>query len=808
MKKFQILILSLLLAGELIAQGMEVKEILKSGAVALSNYELEKAAKIYKDVLGLEPENTEAKEKLGLIYATPGPKQDINNAIKYFGDAFTSNAIKYYREAFTSGFMSPESILKYVNLLQSRSDYDKSRIVYNFYSNRGFSSNSLMRSIAADYYSKINDSNSTLSIKNVEDLNSPNSDFSPSYYRSGITFISTKKNRTSTGYRSDDEIVKNFTDIFKANLTNKVKGSFDASQLLLKAPNQKFMQGPLTFTDDYGVMYITRSTAKDGKSFTKEDRRTVLMEICKVNYSKGEVENWDDITPIVLNRGEGYQNYSYAHPAFITGRGDEMIFASNMPGGFGGNDLWYSRLVGSEWATPVNLGPEINTSGDEFFPYVAKDGSLYFASNGLPGLGGLDIYKAARIGDIEYEKLENLGVPINSKYDDFGYIVDETGREGYLSSNRPGGKGLDDIYSWKTNETPFEKNLEDRCKLVVIVLDKETNRPIPNTYVNIRHTSSGVEIGGIAKEDGSIKVKGISMNEFYEINATKTMPDGSRYIGLPESFMSKGLRNGDSIVKIVYLRRTGYLSSNRPVGKVLDDIYYWKTNKTQFEKGLEDRCKLVVIILDKETNQPIPNAYINIRQTSSNEEIDGIAKVDGSIKVRGIRMNEFYEINATKTMPDGSRYIGLPESAICKELRNGDSMVKIVYLRRTGIDTKIEIENILYDLDKWDIRPDAAIELDKIVSLLRQYPTMEIELGSHTDCRGTVNYNDDLSSKRAASCAEYIVSRGVAPIRLSCRGYGESQLKNGCACEGNIKSTCSEADHQKNRRTESKIIKF
>jgi outer membrane protein OmpA-like peptidoglycan-associated protein len=171
-------------------------------------------------------------------------------------------------------------------------------------------------------------------------------------------------------------------------------------------------------------------------------------------------------------------------------------------------------------------------------------------------------------------------------------------------------------------------------------------------------------------------------------------------------------------------------------------------------------------------------------------------------------MNEFYEINATKTMPDGSRYIGLPESAICKELRNGDSMVKIVYLRRTGIDTKIEIENILYDLDKWDIRPDAAIELDKIVSLLRQYPTMEIELGSHTDCRGTVNYNDDLSSKRAASCAEYIVSRGVAPIRLSSRGYGESQLKNGCACEGNIKSTCSEADHQKNRRTESKIIKF
>jgi outer membrane protein OmpA-like peptidoglycan-associated protein len=745
MKKLQILLLSLLLAGTGLAKGLEVKEMLKSGAIALSNYELEKAVRIYKDVLGRDPENTEAKEKLGLIYATPSPKQDLHNAMKYYG------------EAFASGFMSPESMLKYANLLQSQSYYDKSRSVYNFYSNRGFSSNSLIRSIYAGYFAKLNEQNSTVSIKNVEDLNSPNSDFSPSYYRNGISFISTKKNRTSTGYRSDDEIVKNFTDIFKANLTDKVKGSFDASQLLLKASNQKFMQGPMTFTDDYEVVYITRSTSKDGKSFTKEDRRTVLMEICKVNYSKGEVENWDNITPIVLNRGKGYQNYSYAHPAFITGRGDEMIFVSNMPGGFGGNDLWYSRIIGSEWASPVNLGPEINTSGDELFPYVAKDGSLFFASNGLPGIGGLDIYKASKIDDIKYGKLENLGSPFNSVYDDFGFIVDETGREGYFSSNRIGGKGLDDIYSWQTVEN----------QLCVRVIDLVSKTPIK---------SAAVKIPCLGSKTYYTDAEGLTCLETMELKNCEVKPSANRF------------KNNPTTIK--------NLQSN-------------KIPEIQGVRYTEDSSKLVVIVLDKETNKPIPNANVNIRQTSSNEDIDGITKADGSIKVKGVSMNEFYEIKATKTMSDGSRYIGVPETAIPKGLRNGESLVKIIYLKRVRENGPgFELENILYDLDKWSIRPDAAIELDKIVSLLRQYPTMEIELMSHTDCRGPMKYNDDLSSKRSASCVEYIVSKGVASYRLSSRGYGESQLKNDCACEGDLKLTCSEADHQKNRRTEFKIIKF
>lgn len=745
MKRLQIFSMFIIVGLTSFGQNItDVADKLKKADAALSSYDIDKAIKMYSEIIKTNPENVEAKEKLASVYAAPGPSQDITNATKLYG------------EAFNSGVMSANSLLKYANLLGSQNDYEKARSVYNFYSNRGYSNNSLIKSIAPGYFSKIAEPSLGVQIKNLDDINTANSDFSPSYYRDGITFISTRKNRTKTGFSSQDEIVKSFTDIFKAKNKDKNANTFESSEMLLKSADQKYMQGPMTFTDDYGVLYITRSTSKDGKSYTTDDKKTVLMEICKVNYSKGDVENWDDVIPVVLNRGSGYQNYSYAHPAFVTGKGDEMIFASNMPGGFGGTDLWYTKLVGTEWATPTNLGSEINTSGDEMFPFVAKDGSLFFASNGLPGLGGLDIYKSSKIDDMRYGQPDNLGAPFNSKFDDFGYITNETGRDGYFTSNRMGGKGLDDIYAWKTNETQL-------CIKVVELLSKN---PIKNASVKIPCLGS----------------------------KTYTT-DGAGMVCVTVT----ALKNCD-----IKASADGYVNNTLNVKNLQSN----KIVEIPLDKDAEERCKFIIVVLDKETNQPISNANISIRQTSNNEEIDGTTKVDGTIRVRGIAMNEFYEINATKVMPDGSRYIGIPESAICKGLRNGDSIVKTIYLRKAMEGTTFQIDNIYYDLNKWNIRPDAAVELDKIVSLLKQYPTMEIEMGSHTDCRATVKYNEDLSSKRAASCVEYMIGKGVAPSRLSSRGYGESQLKNGCACEGKVKSTCSEAQHQQNRRTEFKIMKF
>lgn len=723
----------------------DVSSIVKKADEALKTYNFDKAIKLYTEALTENPNDNVAKEKLANAYMTPGAVQNTNMALKL------------YDEVFSSGAMSPGAQLKYANILQSQNNFDKAKSVYNNFSNKAYSLNSFTRNLASGYFTKIAEGNSSVVIKNLEDINTKNSDFSPSYYRDGLSFVSTRKNRNKTGFKSQDEVLENFTDIFKAKLSDPKVPKFEEPALILNTLNQKFMQGPMTFTEDFGVMYITRSISKGEKSVkTTDDNKTVLMEICKVNYSNGDVNNWDQIIPVVLNRGENYQNFSYAHPAFLTGKGDEMVFSSNMPGGFGGTDLWYSKLVGTEWSTPVNLGPEINTAGEEMFPFVAKDGVLYFASSGLPGLGGLDIYKAKGLGGLKFGEVENLGAPFNSKYDDFGYIVNATNREGYLTSNRPGGKGLDDIYLWKTEET----------QVCFKVVDASSKDPIKNAQVKIPCLGAQkyyTDANGLA----CVTVQAIKNCEV--------------------SASADGFKNNSVNVRNV--------QTNRLI-------------EIPLEKDFEERCKFVIVVLDKDSKQPIPSAKVIIRQTTTNEEVSGVTKPDGSMRIKGIAMNEIYEILASKESMDGSKYIGIPESAICRGLANGDSIVKYVYLTKASVGTKFKIENIYYDLGKWNINSSAAMELDRVAALMQNYPTMEIELGSHTDCRSSYKYNEDLSSKRAAAAVEYIVSKGISYSRLKSIGYGESQLLNNCACEGTKKSTCSETMHQVNRRTEFIITKF
>lgn len=742
MKKIRIIILLVLATLSVSAQSLN--DLIKKADDAARTFDFDKAIRTYSEALYVSPDNNVVKEKLANLYLAPGNVQNQSMAIKYFS------------ELYNSGSLSPISQVKYANILQAQGDFEKAASVYYNISNKGLSSNSFIKNNNASYYAKIAEDNNNISIKNVETLNSKNSDFSPSYYRDGLAFVSTRNNRKISGLKSNDDII-NFTDLFKAKANSSKSLVFDEPTLLLKAKNQKYMQGPMTFTDEYGAMYITRSISKNEKSIkSTEEKNTVLMEICKVNYTLGDVENWTDITPIVINRGENYQNYSYAHPAFLNGKGDEIIFSSNMPGGFGSTDLWYSKLVGSEWSTPVNLGSEINTPGEEMFPFVANDGTLYFASSGLPGLGGLDMFKAKSTSNIKYNSVENLGAPFNSKFDDFGFITNNTGREGYFTSNRSGGKGLDDIYSWTTQET----------QLCIKVYDAATKDPIAGASVKIPC------LGGqrySTNKEGIVCIT-VSQLKNCEIAAS-----------------SDGYKNNTLTVKSI--------TSNKVV-------------EIPLEKDLEERCKIIVVVLDKETSQPISDAKITIRQVANNEEVVGMTKANGSVRVKGINMNEYYDISATKEISADEKYIGLPESTICKGLRNNDSIIKYIYLQKAKKGSKFKIENIYYDLGKWNIRQEAAKELDKVVALLSQYPSMEIEMGSHTDCRSSIKYNEILSSKRAASAVEYITSQGISSSRLTYKGYGESELTNGCACEGTKKSTCSEIDHQANRRTEFKIIRF
>jgi len=372
-----------------------------------------------------------------------------------------------------------------------------------------------------------------------------------------------------------------------------------------------------------------------------------------------------------------------------------LYFSSNRRGGKGGVDLYRVPIDNSgRFGRPINLGSTINTPGDELFPYVSANGKLYFSSDGHPSIGGLDLFVASRN---ESEIIvEHLGVPINSIGDDFAISFSDS-TQGYISSNRPGGKGDDDIYFFKSTGS------EDRWWTTAPppVIDT-LNKKIVNYFVQVKVVD----------------------------------PSG----------------NPIDSVKI-NVRKNGQTLSNE------------KTNK----KG-----------------------FIELIDLAENDEL--VFKCD---------KEDFITVRSSFSMEGKS----IPESLLKKEMTDTTFQV-IITMDRPEIGKEIsklyEINSIYYDLDKADIRTDAAEELDKIVQFLTDNTQMNLELGAHTDARASTGYNLKLSQRRAESAVNYIIRRGIAKDRIKPKGYGESQLINECS-DG---VECPEEMHQQNRRTEFKIIKI
>ncbi len=372
-----------------------------------------------------------------------------------------------------------------------------------------------------------------------------------------------------------------------------------------------------------------------------------------------------------------------------------LYFSSNRRGGKGGVDLYRVPIDNSgRFGRPINLGSTINTPGDELFPYVSANGKLYFSSDGHPSIGGLDLFVASR-NESEIV-VEHLGVPINSIGDDFAISFSDS-TQGYISSNRPGGKGDDDIYFFKSTGS------EDRWWTTAPppVIDT-LNKKIVNYFVQVKVVD----------------------------------PSG----------------NPIDSVKI-NVRKNGQTLSNE------------KTNK----KG-----------------------FIELIDMAENDEL--VFKCD---------KEDFITVRSSFSMEGKT----IPESLLKNEMTETTFQV-IITMDRPEIGKEIsklyEINSIYYDLDKADIRTDAAEELDKIVQFLTDNTQMNLELGAHTDARASTGYNLKLSQRRAESAVNYIIRRGITKDRIKPKGYGESQLINECS-DG---VECPEEMHQQNRRTEFKIIKI
>ena len=495
--------------------------------------------------------------------------------------------------------------------------------------------------------------------------NTIGSDMGPAFYKDRLVFSS-----TSIGEKGGATYKWNELPYLKMH-SAQVGPYGDLNSVQSFAPKLKtaYHDGPVSIDPKKEIIYFTRNNYVKGKTSKSRDGVVNL----KIFIGKKENDECKLTGPFPYNSNE----YSVGHPS-IYKDGSVLYFASDMPGGYGKSDIYFSVFSNGQWSKPFNLGPKINTEGNEFFPFISNDGVLYFASDGHGGLGGLDIYFSVPERGV-FSSIENMGYPVNSSKDDFGLALDSTGVKGYFASNRPGGKGDDDLYFMKIKHIPVI--------IRGVVKDRDTKDVLADAKISVINEAGNTIATSVTPIDGQFEFE-VNKGQQYTINVTKEFYTENEVVIVTASL--------------------------RPNDEAFSEIF------------LEQKIEV--------DNSPAPKIM---------EEEDGEA-----LQV-------------------------------------------------------IELEYINYELDKSDIRPDAAAILDKLIGLLKEFPDLEIRIESHTDSRGSDDYNMLLSKKRAKAAYDYVVSKGIDPNRLLYHGYGETRLLNKCA--NGVE--CTEEQHEVNRRSIVKVVR-
>ena len=355
-----------------------------------------------------------------------------------------ANSEETYQKLFELNPNQPkEVVFNYAQILKANNKYEEAAVQYANYvklsPNDEMAKNALKFCKEIKYYLS---RSIEYSVKNIESINTDKSEFSPFVINNKLMFIAERQQFDFVNYSVDDYSGQPFMNMYVSDLQG---ADVQKSKTFSKKINSYYHDGPGCLSSDGQTLYFTRVNYVSKKGYVNRS---------KIFSATSSGKSWKNIKPIELNSEE----YSIAHPS-ISADGLTLFFTSNMEGGYGGKDIYLSKKEGDVWGAPVNLGPDINTSGDEMFPSVRKDGVLFFSSNGLPGFGGLDIYSAKLIKE-KWILSRNEGLDINSSTDDFGItFLNDT--VGYFSSNRAGGKGFDDIYlfNFKNKSAIVEGNV-------------------------------------------------------------------------------------------------------------------------------------------------------------------------------------------------------------------------------------------------------------------------------------------------------------------------------------------------------------
>ncbi len=735
--------LTLLLALIMLSVAQAEKPIVKVGDWYYKQFDYKKAIMFYERALKKDQQNVYVLQKIADSYRL------IND---------WSKAEQYYASLAQLPNANVVNKLYYAEALRANQKYAEAKVYYKQYQDLVPTDASVKERVQGmDKVEELSKDRGFYEVKNLDKINSKYSDFGVALNKdTGIFFCS---NRLPESYvvRKDVWTQGNFLQIYEAYKDDTSNGTISKASIMTgRKLNKKFHEGTSCFNEKMQELYLDRSNYNGKRAFTAADK-TVKLKIYRMVWLP-DAKRWGDelVEAVPFNDKE----YSVCHPA-ITKDAKTLYFASDKPGGYGGVDIYMTtREIGGPWGTPINLGPKINTSGDEMFPYIADDGTLYFSSNGHTGLGGLDVYSTSLVKTgnklTNWTDPENLGYPINTNADDFGYVIGKDNKRGYFVSNRQGGQGDDDIYS-------FTKR---GIILNGIVYDASTGLPIEGADVvmKLEDVEKGKRKSG---KDGDFTFAA-NPNQRYKFYATKP----------------------------------GYLPAELPF-----DVKE-KPELVKIPMVPEGGINLEVTVQDKRTHEPMEAAKVKITNLTTSKDEVCMTNKDGKCMF-SLDPNTNYRIEGSKeTGEPDTKYLTVTATQSTIGKKAPTTLYTLLELEKVKKGVAIKVENIYYDLDKWFIRPDAAKELDKLVKILKDNPTLEIELSSHTDCRATAKYNMQLSSKRAESCVNYIASQGVDGRRMIAAGYGESRLINKCQCEGEMAVPCTDTEHQENRRTEFKILKF
>lgn len=619
-------------------------------------------------------------------YEASRSQQDRAQIAFYAGESFMNlndpvSASSWYFKAHQDGF-GPVALEKYAEALKRQENYTEAIKTYEDLlkaspGNAGYRSNITLCRQAIDWKKAKNPAYEIA----PSGFNSSSSDYSPVPIAPGKVLFTSDRGSD----QSDERYLwtgRSFSDLYIVNTVTQEVSDFDP---VINSPDN---DGTAVISPDGRMLVFTRC-------YVDQD----YDAWCKLMYSKLQGTAWSAPEPFSFVK----EKINYGQPAFTT-NGSTLFFSSDDPQGKGGHDIYFSQVdVNGKWSEPVNLGPLINTMGEEEYPTVYKD-TLFFSSDHLAGLGGLDIFKTYLDINDQWVPPINLRSPVNSGGDDFGYVIDTFATpkdnvvvQGYFTSSRAGVAHNDDIYAFA-----------------------------------VKGEKAGGEIAENPKEETPVE-KPVDYQLFLSLRVmepqfeVKDDPNSKR-IG------KRPLPNGPVIVS----------------------------------EGLSDQR-----FVTDELGQFLIKLDWNKQYTFTAKYRDHLAAT--------------YTINTAEITKDKNKPL--------------TTITQILELDPIFKNKEIVLDNIFYDYDQWAIRDDAKPSLNALSAILKNNPAIRIQLSSYTDCRGTDEYNLDLSQKRAQAAIEYLMSVGIPAARLIAQGFGESNPAVNCVCE-----ECTEEQHQANRRTTFKII--